>query len=875
MNGSYNGLGQYETPFADIPVMREQSEENLSTDNFYTNYLREVESPFSRTYEATGSAGTLTAAGEEFVNFLSELNNAEFGEAVYGLANEVEDTWRNKVSNEIAMGSNYIPFATQQARQYFSPLISRSENMIDRVSQQFSGNNLGDRSESAIESFFTNFEFGNGQYSPAQEQFFGQLFDKVKSVVKKGVDLAKKGIAVVGKLLPLNIILNKIKGLIKPLLDKVLKFAIGKLPKNLQPYAQTLAKKFLNLEIESDATQTETENEIDGIQTELDNHIAQLVFSPNEPEAENLMVNYEFSNETLERTNNYETGYANAPSLDVARQQFIDELKNLQPGETAAPVIERFLPAVILALQPVIKIAITIIGRQKLINFLAGLLAKLVGKYVPENVAKPLAASIIDVGMSAIGFEVYETGKADLAYEAIANTIEETVQNMNELDEASLNDSESLSMQLLEAFETAAANNFPPQYIKEDLRPTKQKAVWVSMPRNMPVKLYKKFTHVYDITIDPLTATTVTTFRSLPLANFLKDKYGLDVSKPIKAKVHLYEAAKGTKLSLISKFEKLPGLNSKQPRSWVQLLPLTKQAALLLLKEPALGKEADIKSLATRFRTKAGHRFYYLEIEGTRLRIPAGNGNIVAAGNWNTATGETAVAEEYSVHDHRTSLLQNRNNITVHDHRSGVTPGTESRSADIQAVINFIKSEIRLNYYFSEEDAKTVVEKLNSNDFLGAAIRIRQSVKNILNDILIKNIQSKVKIVHEALPELYLENMADQQEQFSPLDLLGKVAGKEIITKLVEKLTDKISKLAYDAVGAFFKARAIEFKEAQAQPLDGVTIRLTWSNVQGMSVIRTIINAIKGNLSIGNLSDLSLPNFNAPDIKIEAGKKFN
>ena len=37
---------------------------------------------------------------------------------------EMEDTWRGKVSNEIAMGGNYIPFAAQQAREYFAELAS-------------------------------------------------------------------------------------------------------------------------------------------------------------------------------------------------------------------------------------------------------------------------------------------------------------------------------------------------------------------------------------------------------------------------------------------------------------------------------------------------------------------------------------------------------------------------------------------------------------------------------------------------------------------------------------------------------------------------------------------------------------------------------
>ncbi len=841
-NNSSAGLDQYETPFADIQVLREQPEQHESSPAFFSHYFQEVESPFSRTYEAVSSNSGVTQAGEEYVQLLSELNDSEFGETMYELANELEDTWRSKVSNETAMGSNYIPFATQQAAEYFAPLITEAESMIDRVSEHFSGNNFADHSEAAIESFFNNYEFNHAHYTPVQEQFFGKIFNKVKSVVKKGVELAKKGISAVGKLLPINLILKKIKGLIKPLLDKVLKFAIGKLPQKLQPYAQTLANKFLKFETENFNTDTATqpEFELESVQTELDNYIAQFVFAPNEPEAEQLLMNYENAYENIERNSNYEAAYSNIPALDVARQQFINELKNLQQGESPAPAIERFLPAAILALQPIIKMAISLIGRQKIINFLAGLLAKLVSKYVPAEVAQPLAASIIDVGMSAIGFEVHETGKTDLAYEAIANTVEETVQHMNNLNEAVLNDSEDLSMHLLEAFEQAAANNFPPQYIKEELRPSKQRALWVGMPRNAPIKLYKKFTHVYDIVIEPQTANAVTTFRNLPLANFLRDKYGLDTAKPIKAKVHLYEAKKGARLSLISKYEKLPGLNARQPKAWVQLLPLTKKAAALLLKEPALGVDAANKHLTTRFRTKPGHRFYYLEIDGARLRIP-------------------------------------QVNRSKHNHQDNGQPqsATESRSADIQAVINFIKSDIQINYFFSEEDAKNVVEKLNRNDFLGAALSIRQSVKNVLNDILIKNIASKVKIVHEALPELYLENINDQQEQFAPLAALGKMAGKEIIAGLIEKLVDKISTLAYEALVNFFKARTAEFKEAQAKPQDGVTVKITWNNIPGMTTIRAVINAVRGNLSIGNLTDLALPSFSIPDIKIEADKKFN
>lgn len=836
MNGV---LSQYETPFADVFV-REQEEAPTGNGALGNNYVFEIDSPFSRTYEAADREAA-SPLGSEYVNLLSELNDTEFTETLYELANEVEDTWRGKVSNELAMGSNYIPFVTRQANEYFDPLLSETTGMIDRVSQHFSANNLADHSLAEFESYFDRLEFNHASFSPVQEQFFGKIFNKVKSAVKTGIDLAKKGVAAVGKILPVNIILNKIKGLVKPLLEKVLKFAIGKLPQNLRPYAQTLSKKYLNLEAETAGDVNQQEADLEAVQMEFDNHIAQLVFSGNESETDHIVSEYELSFENIDRLTNYEAGgYVERQSYQAAREQFIEELKSLQPGESPAPAIERFLPAALIALQPVVKIALNIVGRQKVINFLAGLLAKLVEKYVPANVAKPLAASIIDVGMSAIGFETAETGKADLAYEAIANTVEGTVQHMTGIQEATLNDHEALTMHLLEAFEQAAADHFPPQYIREELRPTRQKALWVSMPRAGAVKLYKKFTHVYEITLDPKTASAVKTYRNLPLTNFLKDKYGIDASKPVKAKVHIYEVASGGKLSAISRFENLPGLNARQPKAWVQLLPLTTEASAMLLKESGLGKDLPAKNTATRFRTTAGQRFYYLEIDGARLRIPQ-----VKRTNHRTTENGQPVA------------------------------GTESRSADVQAVLNFVKSEIRLNYYFSEEDASGIVENLNKNDFLTAAMHVRNAVKVVLRDILKKNIGSKVKIVHEAVPELYLEHVGDQQEQFAPLDVLGKVAGKEMIGKLVEALTEKLGGKAYDAVAAFFRARAGEFKTAQAAPQDGVTIKLVWTNVQGMSAIRAVIGAIRGNLSLGSLSDLSFPNFTAPEVSIVADKKFD
>lgn len=858
-NNSLNGsemLSEYETPFADISL-REEENTNGQVRTYTETFKADFESPFATSYESglSGETQSSPMAGE-FVDFISELYNDEFSDNLYELAAELEDTWNSKISNESAMGDRFIPFATQEAEQFFTPVYNETVQMIDRVREHFSGNNFSDQSEATVENFFEQLEFDHSGLSPAQEQFFGSILKKVKSVVKTGVNLAKKSIAVVGKVLPIGPILNKLKGMIRPLLDKVLKFAIGKLPKNLQPYAHTLANKFLNLETitdtEYESSETEASGDLQAVQAELDSHLANLVFAGDEMESDHVVMEYESSTDNLQRELNYESYGLNDPSLDGARQQFINELRELQPGQSAAPAIEKFLPVIIKAVQPVIKMAISMIGRQKVIDFLAGLLAQLVSKYVPENVAKPLAAGIIDIGMKAIGFETYEMNRSDLAYEAIANTIEETILNMGTMSEETLNDQEMLLAETLEAFEKAAASNFPSSYIKASKRIVANSGAWVMMPRSGPRHLYKKYTRIFEANLDNRIASSITVFRGIPLTNFLKDKLGVDLSNPVKAKVHLYQAMPGTKLYMISRFEKVPGLGGV-PHGYKQLLPLTVQAASLLLNEPNLGKDLPQEFTNRRHRTAVGQRFYFLEIPGARLK---------------------SVSVAVEGHKHTTDPLKPGATNYI-----PVTPN----SSDIQGVINFVKSDIIFNYYFSEEDAKSVAEKLNAKDYAGAFISIRYNIRRVLNGILLNNIGSKVKIVHESMPEMFLENTPDNQEQFSSgfgRAIGGAVgsalnAAKGAIKNIIEKLINRISNIAYNAVVNYFKARVNEFVIEQAKPQDGVTIKIIWSNVTGMSAIRTIINSYKGKLSIGNISDLTLPNLPAPEIKIAAGKKFD
>lgn len=844
-NGFAAELAQYETPFADATLQREeplQHEDWHSAAEQFT--LPDYESPFAGTLEAsTAPVGEHQPQQEAFVEMLAELNNEAFTESLYELAGELEDSWSAKVSNEAAMGDRFIPFASQQATEYFAPLIHTTHNLLDRIGQQFSGN-FTDQSEAEIERFFNELETDVQQLTPAQEQFLGSVIRKVGSVVKKGVALARKGVAAVGRILPIQFILNKLKGLIRPLLNRVLRFAINKLPRNLQAPARTLANRLLNREtneLSFEANEMDTTAELEMIQMEFDTRIAQLVMAEEETTAENLVMEYEGGAQVFEQELQFENGGVQVPTLEAAQIQLINDLKNLPPGASAAPAIEKFLPAAILALQPIIKMALSIIGRNRVINFLAKLLAQLVSKYIPAEVARPLAAKIIDIGMSAIGFETFESNKTDVAYEAVANTLTDTIRHMGNLSEAELNDETVLTETTLEAFEQAVANNFPNQFVREGLRTTTGNGVWVLKPRTGGHK-YKKYARVFSITIDPQTARVVRTFRGIPLATFLRDKLGLDTTRPIQARVHLYEAIPGTWLSHISRSEQVPGLGSPNRQAYIQLHPLGTQAAALLLKEPGLGKDFSSRFTTTRHRIGVGQRFYFLEIAGARIRV------VPRAG------AGTAPAPLPAPQQQGTSV---------------------PRSSDIQAVINFVRSEIRVNYFFGEEEAREVVEKLNRNDYLGAGMRMRTSVRNVLHGILLSNVGSKVKIIHEAVPELFLDNYAEQEAFIGALKGAAAGMGKQILMKAVEKLVAHLTQAAYQALVNYFKARAAEFKQAQALPLDGVTVKIIWVNVPGLSAVRALIHAIKGNLSVGNLADLALPSIPTPDVRISAGKNFD
>src|SRR5215471_21603399 len=109
--------------------------------------------------------------------------------------------------------------------------------------------------------------------------------------------------------------------------------------------------------------------------------------------------------------------------LEHARERLVDGLEQLKEGEDPTPQVENFIPALL----PVLKVGLRLAGRQRVVDFLAGFLGKLIQKFVGPQYAPPLSKAIVDAGLRLLQLEAATQRESGPAASAVASTIEETV----------------------------------------------------------------------------------------------------------------------------------------------------------------------------------------------------------------------------------------------------------------------------------------------------------------------------------------------------------------------------------------------------------------------------------------------------------------
>jgi hypothetical protein len=216
-------------------------------------------------------------------------------------------------------------------------------------------------------------------------------------------------------------------------------------------------------------------------------------------------------------------------ALDAARERFVSQFAQLQPGESAAPLVQQFIPAIL----PALRVALTIIGRQRVVNFLAGHLGRLIRSLVGPQQAMALSRALVDTGLRLISLETEAEAPQNEAARAVAATLEDTVRQLAEfgfeqfeqLDE-SPEQQRVLETLATEAFFQSAIAHLPSQLLdpqrldEREMLPEMagEAGVWVYRPKPR----YKKYTRIFEITLSPQTAARIRSFGTSTLATFLR-----------------------------------------------------------------------------------------------------------------------------------------------------------------------------------------------------------------------------------------------------------------------------------------------------------------------------------------------------------------
>ncbi len=742
-------------------------------------------------YEVPFRDEGVTAAGygpeaEEFARFVAELRDEEFDEAVKGLVNEASELYQEQFVGEAALGPP--PAETERLLEaHFEPLAREAETLLDRMAEDVGRHDLTAMSEAEADTFLNPYEIPTGQLSPHSEYFLENFLGKLKSAFKGAVRLAKKGISFAAKL-GLGPILEKLKRLVRPLLNRVLKFALNKLPPTLLPVAQQLAKRFLGTAPEEQpptegakepaapdqGTQEPAAPDPAQVQVELDTEIANLLFASEEMEQELGIAEYAAE---AERQATDSIG-----ELDLARAEFISEISQLENGQDPTPLLENFIP---FAVRPLAKTAIRLIGRPRVVRFLARFLAKLIGQFVGKEQAMPLSQAVVEAGLPLLGLEAAPEARENLAGSALAATVEETVRRVAALPEDVLENESLLEGAIQEAFEGAAAASLPAALLKPRLRETMGlNGAWMFWPRRARRFRYRKYTLTPTVRITPQIARVVRTFGGIPLARVFRDRYGLPPYRSINARLHLYEAIPGTDIAQIAKSERdVPGLGTSAEPARSQFHPLTPEVATALLQEPGLGHEVSSEYLASPDQLHVGERLYYLEIAGASPQVrPPEPGQ----------------------------------------------PPSVRRASEVNLTLDFPRNQIRVCIFLSEVASQEIATMLRQRAPIGAVqSRLKTEYGRDLKAALSGDFNRHVQMVHEAVPPDQFFGIGAAIKRIHPISL--------------QRLQRRLQWWLRQRLADYLQQQTQKFIAATEDTADGVTLMVTFTGPTGLSIIRRAV----------------------------------
>ncbi|MET7246820.1 hypothetical protein ABZT49_26040 [Methylobacterium sp. EM32] len=533
--------------------------------------------------------------------FLSEIRDEDFAEAVALLAEETEQAIADRFTGETAGNAlDRERFGEAQ----LAGLRYEAVRYLEELERGLAGQDLPGLPAEQLEAILDRLEPARGDLTPAGENFLGGIIRKARKAVGFVVNAAKTVATAPLKLL--GPVLTRLKALVAPLLKRVLSFAIGRLPAPLRPAARQLAQR---LKLEAETGEAEggplpaALTDLPALAEEFDEALAEALDA--DPEAE-------FAGEMTEAEDAHDwPDGRRLEALAEARGALLDSLAGAGEDEDLAPAIEQFVPVLLGAL----KLGISVVGRQRVVNFLAKYIAQLIGRWVGPQLSKPLSDAIVDAGLKLVMLEAEgpdgqtsgESGR-DPAHAALAGLVEDTVRTFAENEDYIFEDEGLMQLAAAEAFAGAVATHFPPTLVRPALRQAPSLGGAFLGRRLRTPRPVLTYSRVPEVTITSQIADALPAFGGTTLGATLR---AAGVSLPITARLHLHQAMVGTSLSRLARRGR--GVRGGGALGLAAIQPLTKAAAGLLLREPGLGVDVPAAFLHSRHRIAAGQRVYRIE----------------------------------------------------------------------------------------------------------------------------------------------------------------------------------------------------------------------------------------------------------------------
>jgi hypothetical protein len=635
----FAGLSYVEAPVLDQEQPPVESGES-PFDGFYT-----TESPFGEDVFTEADA-----EADESADFLETIHDEDFDDALEQLLNE-------GAAHVLADAQQWAaPPSETEAReaveQWIAPLVAEWERAVDGLGAGLESADLHGIAEQELDELLDSLESPSGFDSEVFDNFLGKLVRKAKSFIKQkvqqavkfvknpvkgvveaaksGLQTIKSGVQAIGKHLvgPLlaklkNVGLKLLKGVVAKLMAPLSRI----LPASVRPLLPIVMKKLGIGEAADDESDEATSDEL-GLAGEMahdfDTQLLSLYLSTDSEDVD--------QEEEFDESYDQEQGPDLVAELDDARARLATQLSEHTSAEPPVAEIEQFIPAV-LAIRPLLKLGLTVTGaREKLINLVAGPLAKLIKSMIGPEAASTIARAAgqepsriiaraaVNVGFTALGLETAPGQDEGVAGEALASAVENTIlQVADELDESAVSDPLQVSAAVQRAFAESAAAYLPDRLLRADLpeRETAEEGgFWVMMPRsNRPRYRFRKYTRVFAVPIPRQVARSVRWSDGGTLESYLLDR-GVQ-EWPVQAEVDLYETMPGTLPGHFTRDETLPA--DERP-SDDEYQPLTKRTAGVLLGEPALGRGRRAGVRAGSYRPRPGQRYFRVRVAGMPAR---------------------------------------------------------------------------------------------------------------------------------------------------------------------------------------------------------------------------------------------------------------